>query len=68
MEGHTVELGQFLPECSLDVEPTAITDPVSLTTSRQMLGTKGMAVSSALAIPTSGLCTSIITISGSTES
>ena len=43
MEGHTVELGQFLPECSLDVEPTAITDPVSLTTSRQMLGTKGMA-------------------------
>ena len=37
-----MELGQFLPECSLDVDPPAITDAMSLTTSRQMLGTKEM--------------------------
>ena len=63
-----MELGQFLPECSLDVEPPAITDAMSLTTSTQMLGTKGMAESSALPVPTLGLCTSIVTILGSTES
>lgn len=63
-----MELGYFLPECNLDVEPTTIPDAMSLTTSRQMLETKGIAVSPALPVPTLGLCASIVTILGSTES
>lgn len=63
-----MELGYFLPECNLDVEPTTIPVAMPLTTSRQMLETKGMAVSSAFPVPTLGLCASTVTILSSTES